>query len=186
MIKLKSNSSDIARYINKEGKRINDEIISRIIKDSRDLSVKMQNDMNVAIDQGPVSFTQRSVAFLYSRYSAGCSTTILIKDIQAKYLYEILVKPKAIDKIVPTSAARLDRFGNIAGLRRNLSNGRYKVVKQGTKERLIDTKGKKEKRVIGLREDKRRKMVYDFYRNGEKGALLIIKDIKGTFKIKKA
>lgn len=186
MNRVKINTKNAFKYINKEGKRINDEVLSRIIKDSRELSVKMQNDMSKAIDKGPVSFTQRSVAFLYSRYSSGCSTTILIKDVQARYLYEILVKPKAIDKIVPTSAARLDRFGNISGLKRNLSNGRYKVVKQGSKERLIDNNAKKGKRVIGLREEKRRKMVYDFYRNGEKGALLIIKDIKGTFKIKKA
>nr|WP_241008299.1 hypothetical protein [Erwinia sp. JH02] len=145
--------------------------------------------MSKAVDKGPVPFTKRAVSFFFSKTTTSVKTTIMIKDVQAKYLYEILVKPKMIDKIVPTSAARLDRFGNITGLKRNLSNGRYKVVKQGTKERLIDTnvksKKKRNKRVIGLREEKRRKMVYDFYRNGEKGALLIIKDIKGTFKVKK-
>lgn len=180
------NAGDARKFINKEGQRMTKEVVQSIIDKSRALSMKMQNEMNEAIDKGPVPFTKRSVLFFYSKTNNGVKNTIMIKDVQAKYLYEILVKPEMIDKIVPTSAARLDRFGNIAGLKRNLSNGRYKVVKQGTKERLIDTNAKKkDKRVIGLREEKRRKMVYDFYRNGEKGAMLIIKDIKGTFKVKR-
>lgn len=54
------------------------------------------------------------------------------------------------------------------------------------KERLIDTKQKKkEKRVIAVRENKKRKLIYDFYRNAEKGAVLIMSDIRGSFIVKK-
>ena len=72
------------------------------------------------------------------------------------------------------------------GLRNNIRKGRYKVVKQGSKERLIDTQQKKkEKRVIGLREDKRRKMVYDFYNEAEKGMMLVVSNTRGVFKVTK-
>lgn len=184
-MKVKIDTRNSVKYINKEGKRITEEVVKKIINDSRALSMKMQADMDKSIDLGPVAFTKRSMLFFYNRRGAGVTTTIMIKDVQARYLYDILLKPSMINKFVPTSGAKLDRFGNINGLRRNIKSGRYKVVKQKGKERMIDTNAKKGKRVIGLREEKRRKMVYDFYRNGEKGAMLIIKDIKGTFKVRK-
>ncbi|EJL18165.1 hypothetical protein SSMOSELEY_1799 [Shigella sonnei str. Moseley] len=89
----------------------------------------------------------------------------MVKDIQAKYLYQVLVQPKAIDKFIPTSSTRLTKQGNISGLKKNLLSERYKVVKgKNGKERLIDTAKKdtkkKTKRVIGLREKKQRRLIY--------------------------
>ncbi|GEM_PF-387085 len=112
-----------------------------------------------------------------------------VKDIQAKYFYEILVKPRELDKFVPTSKARLTKQGNISGFKKNLANGRYKIVKsRNGKERLIDTTKKdtktKTKRIIGLRQNKRRKIIYDFYAEAEKGARLMIHGIQGTFSIR--
>jgi len=186
-MKIKVNGlKQTKEYINKQGKKLTEEVITEIIKDTRKLSQKMQTDLSASVDKGAVPFTNRAVLFLYSRSRGGVTASILIKDIQAKYLYEILVQPKSISKLVPTSTARLDKNGNIAGLKRNLANNRYKIVKKRGKERLIDVKAKKrEDRVIGKRESKRRKMVYDFYRNAEKGAILIIKDVRGTFKMKR-
>ncbi|ELH6316493.1 hypothetical protein Q9Y76_000585, partial [Escherichia coli] len=75
--------------------------------------------------------------------------------------------------------------GNISGLKKNLSSGRYKIVKgKNGKERLIDTaQKKKQKRVIGLRESKRRKLIYDFYQEVNDGVMLVMSGIQGTFKV---
>jgi len=188
MLKVKINGLDNSRtYLNKTGEKLGRNFQNEIIKRSRELSIKMQKDLNDSVDKGAVPFTNRAVLFLYRKKGTGVSTTIMIKDIQAHYLYEVLVQPKPIDKFIPTSKARLTSQGNIAGLKRNLSNGRFKVVKgKNGKERLIDTKQKKkEKRVIAVRESKRRKLIYDFYRNAEKGAVLIMSDIRGSFIVKK-
>jgi hypothetical protein len=111
-----------------------------------------------------------------------------VKDQQAKYLYDILVKPKAVDKIVPTSAAKLTAQGNISGLKKNLASGRYKIVKgKNGKQKLIDTTKKdtknKTKRIVGLRESKKRKIIYDFYNEANNGVRLMVSGIKGTFRI---
>ncbi|TJZ59494.1 hypothetical protein FA013_30975 [Raoultella planticola] len=112
-----------------------------------------------------------------------------VLDNQNKYLYDVIVEPKRIEKFVNTSAARLTKEGNISQLRSGIKNGKYKVVVSGGKKRLIDTTKKdtktKTKRVIGLHESKKRKIVYDFYSEAEKGIRLIISDIKGHFSIKR-
>lgn len=173
-------------FINKTGKRLRKDFQSEIIKRSRALSDTIQKGINASVDRGATAFTSRAMLMTYRKTSTGVSTTILVKDIQAQYLYEILVQPKAIDKFVPTSAARLTAQGNIAGLKKNLSNGRYKAIKgKNGKERLIDTSKKKTKRIIGIREEKQRKMIYDFYVHAEEGARLMISDINGTLRITK-
>lgn len=177
-------------FINKTGKRLGKDFQSEIIKRSRALSDNLQKGINASVDRGTVVFTSRAMLMTYRKTSTGVSTTILVKDIQAQYLYEILVQPKAIDKFVPTSAARLTAPGNISGLKKNLASGRYKIVKgKNGKERLIDTSKKdtkkKTKRIIGVREEKRRKMIYDFYAHAEEGARLMISDIRGTLRITK-
>lgn len=57
------------------------------------------------------------------------------------------------------------------------------------KERLIDTSKKdtttKTKRVIGLRESKRRKIIYDFYKEANDGVRLMISGIEGSFIIRR-
>ncbi|WP_318389576.1 hypothetical protein [Enterobacter sp.] len=183
--------SSTTTYINTQGAKLGKLFQNEIIKRSKLLSQKVQADLNNSVEKGAVSFTQRSVLFLYKKNGKNSVTaTIMIKDQQAKYLYNILVQQKSIDKFIPTSLARLDRFGNISGLRRGLTNGKYKVVKSKYgKERLIDTSKKdtkkKTKRVIGLREEKRRKLIYDFYSEVDKGVRLIMSDIQGTFRIKR-
>lgn len=171
-------------YINQRGQQLGRDFQKTLIKQVRQLSVNMQNDMSNAVDKGATPFTRRSMLFTYKLTGTGVRTSIIVKDLQAKYLYDVLVKQSNIPKFIPTSAARLTAQGNITGLRNNLKKGRYKIVKQKGKERLIDTIQKKPgKRVIGLREDKRRKIIYDFYENAERGAVLIFNNINGTFKV---
>jgi len=173
-------------YINQQGRQLGKDFQKTLIKQTRELSLKMQKDLDAIIDKGAVPFTKRSMLFTYKLTGTGVVTSIMVKDIQAKYLYDVLVKPSRFNKFIPTSAARLTAQGNITGLRNNLRKGRYKIVKQGGKERLIDTNQKKKgKRVIALREDKKRKIVYDFYENAERGAVMIFSTINGTFKVKK-
>ncbi|HFZ2060974.1 TPA: hypothetical protein ACIJZ3_000631 [Enterobacter cloacae] len=184
---ISSTQSYIKTEGTKLGKLFNDEIIKR----SRLLSQKVQADLNNSVDRGAVPFTQRSVLFFYKKNGKQSVTaTIMIKNIQAQYLYNILVEQKTIDKFVPTSIARLDKYGNISGLRKGLSSGKYKIVKsKNGKERLIDTTKKdtkkKTKRVVGLREEKRRKIIYDFYGEVDKGVRVVMSGIEGTFRIRK-
>lgn len=186
-MKIKIDGINNARtYINQQGKQLGKDFQKTLIKKTRELSIKMQKDLDSSIELGAVPFTKRSMLFTYKLTNTGVVTSIIVKDLQAKYLYDVLVKQSKFNKFIPTSAARLTAQGNITGLRTNLRKGRYKIVKQGGKERLIDTNQKKKgKRVIALREDKKRKIVYDFYENAERGAMMIFTGINGTFKVKK-
>lgn len=183
--------SSTTSYINTQGTKLGKIFQNEIIKRSKLLAQKVQADLNNSVEKGAVTFTQRSVLFMYKKNGKNSVTaTIMIKDQQAKYLYNVLVEEKAIDKFIPTSLARLDRFGNISGLRRGLTTEKYKVVKsKNGKERLIDTSKKdtkkKTKRVIGLREEKRRKLIYDFYTEVDNGVRVIMSTIQGTFRIKR-
>lgn len=178
-------------YIQTTGTKLKKQFQNEIIKRSRTLSQKVQADLNNSVDKGAVNFTQRSILFLYKKKgtdSVQCS--ILVKDVQAKYLYEVIVKAKAIDKFIPTSLAKLTKQGNISGLKKNLSSRRFKIVKsKNGKERLIDTtkkdNKKKTKRVIGLREHKQRKMIYDFYGEVESGFRVVMSGIQGSFVLKR-
>ncbi|HGW3445808.1 hypothetical protein [Serratia marcescens] len=162
----------------------NKEVSNRL----RQLSQKMQIDMNNAIDRGPVPFTKNAILFRFYRDSTGQAVNqILVKNIQAQYLYDIIVKPSNLKKFIPTSTARMTQQGNISGLKSGLSSGKYKVVDSGGKRRLIDTSKKdtktKTKRVIGLRETKKRKLVYDFYKEAEQGVRLVLSGVQGHFRI---
>ena len=186
------NTSGATTYLRSEGQRLKAEFQKEMIKRTRDLAAKMQHDMSAAVDKGATGFTNRAVLFTYRKNNSNSlNASILIKSIQANYLYDIIVQPKAIDKFVNTSAARLTAQGNISGLHANLQSGKYKIVKgKNGKERLIDTSKKdtkkKTKRVIGLRESKKRKLIYDFYNEAEKGAKLLINDINGVFTLTRA
>lgn len=173
-------------YLNTKGKQLGKDFQKTLVNRTRVLSQQMQKDLSQSVDRGAVPFTQNTILFLYKNTSTGVTCSILVKDIQASYLYDIIVQQKSFEKFIPTSAARLTKQGNITGLRSNVQNGRYKVVKQRGKERLIDTQAKKRnKRVIGVKEQKRRKIIYDFYNEAEQGARLVISDIKGSFRITK-
>ncbi|WP_336983562.1 MULTISPECIES: hypothetical protein [unclassified Cedecea] len=172
--------------LNTKGKQLGKDFQKTLVNRTRVLSQQMQKDLNNSVDRGAVPFTQNAILFIFKNNKTGVKCSILIKDIQAKYLYDIIVKQNTFEKFIPTSAARLTKQGNITGLRSNLQKGRYKIVKQRGKERLIDTKAKKRnKRVIGVKEQKRRKIIYDFYNEAEQGARLVISDIKGSFRITK-
>ena len=184
-----SGLSNVKKYINTKGKALTADIENQLIQRTKELSQRLQQEMEKNIDGGAVPFTKRAVLFFYNRNRSGVKMTIAVRDIQAEYLYEVIVKERAISKFVPVpGSTKLTAQGNISGLRSGLKSGKYKVVqsKKG-KQRLIDTKQKnRKKRVVGLKETRRRDMVYDFYAEAESGARLIIKDIKGHFEIRKA
>lgn len=177
------------KYVQRQGQVLGKDFQKNMINRSRALSLEMQKDLVNSVDKGAVAFTKRAILFTYkSKGKDSFECSIIVKDTQAKYLREIITDVNQMfDKFIPTSAARLTREGNIAGLRNNIRKGRYKVVKSGRKERLIDTQQntnkKRSKRVIGVREEKRRKMIYDFYSKGEEGFQMVISGVKGSFRI---
>ncbi|PLE59135.1 hypothetical protein B6I74_17275 [Klebsiella variicola] len=176
-------------YINKEGRQLKSDFQNELITQSRALAIKMQTDLDNSIDKGGVSFTSKAIYFKFSKRNKGVTCYIGVKDIQNNYLYEIINKPASVEKFVNTSAAPLTKQGNIARLRANIKSKKYKVVESGGKKRLIDTTKKdtktKTKRVIGIQESKKRKMIYDFYNEGEKGVRMIVSTIQGHFSVKK-
>ncbi|MDF2784228.1 MAG: hypothetical protein K0S95_763 [Pantoea eucrina] len=182
---------DNKTYLQVTGRQLKNEFQNELLKRARQLSKRMQADLDSSVDRGPVPFTHRAILFTYKKKNAqSVSCSILVKDLQAKYLYDVLIKPNNIKKFVNTSAARLTKQGNIAGLKTGLSTGKFKIVKsKNGKERLIDTSKKdtkkKTKRVIGLRESKKRKLIYDFYKEAEKGTRLVLNNIEGSFVIRK-
>lgn len=179
--------SNTKRYINRQGNNLGKDFQKTLINQMRTLSQKMQNDLSNSVDRGAAAFTKRAILFTYktSPYG-GVTCTILVKRLQARYLYDVIVESRNFSKFIPTSAARLSREGNILGLRNNIRKGRYKVVKQRGKERLIDTQAKKsDKRVIGLRETKSREIIYNFYDEAEQGIRMIISTTRGHFKVVK-
>ncbi|USL60367.1 hypothetical protein IAQ00_13605 [Pantoea ananatis] len=113
----------------------------------------------------------------------------MVRGDQAAYLRDVVTDSSAlIDKIIPTSSAKLSKQGNISGLKAGINNKKYAVVQEKGKKYLIDTtkkKNKRDKRVIGVKESKRRKMVFDFFKEAEDGAMIILSDVKGQFKITK-
>lgn len=186
---VKIDTKGATTFLKSEGTKLKAEFQKEMIKRTRDLAIKMQRDLSASIDKGGVSFTNRSILFTYKRKGdTNLTASILVKNVQVKYLYDIIVQPKTIDKLINTSAAKLTKQGNISGLHANLQSGKYKIVKsKNGKERLIDTSKKdtkkKTKRVIAVRENKRRKLIYDFYEQAEAGFILAINDISGAFKI---
>ncbi|MEI9875998.1 hypothetical protein V5039_23485 [Enterobacter ludwigii] len=176
-------------YINQQGKLYGNEFQNELITRTRQLAKTIQTDMSKAIDKGPVPFTNNAVLYFYKKVGTSVKCTIMIKDIQAEYLYDVIVQPNPLKKFVPTSSARLSIQGNIPQLKSGLEKGRYKVVVENGKKYLIDTTKKdtktKTKRVVGVRETKKRKLVYDFYKEAEAGIITIVSSMQGHFKLKK-
>lgn len=192
MIKIQSKvtgSNQSKVYVNNEGRRLGSEFQNELITKTRELAIKMQTDLNTSIDRGAVYFTKNALRSWFQKSRTGVKCYIGVLQNQNEYLYDVIVEPKTMEKFVNTSSARLTKEGNITQLRNGIKNGKYKVVTTGGKKRLIDTTKKdtktKTKRVIGLHESKKRKIVYDFYSEAEKGIRLIISDIKGHFSVKR-
>lgn len=174
------------KYLNKSGKDYKNEFSNELLHRVRSLSKKMQIEMSAAADGGVVPFTNNSMLVTYSKRATGISINLMVKDLQARYLYDVVVKPSSIDKFIPTSTAKLTIQGNITGLKSNLKSGRYKVVESHGTKRIIDTRVKKsDKRVIALKENKTRNLFYDWYKEGNQGIDLIITQIKGQYTIGK-
>ncbi|ENV5883821.1 hypothetical protein ACFIPR_003189 [Enterobacter kobei] len=184
-----SGLSSAKGYLNQQGKLYGNEFQNELISRTRQLARTMQADLSANVDKGAVPFTNNAVLFFYNKSGTSVRCTIMIKDIQAEYLYDVIVKPNPLKKFVPTSSARLSKQGNIPQLRNNLAKGKYKVAVENGKKYLIDTTKKdtktKTKRVIGVRETKKRKLIYDFYKEAEKGAITIVSGIRGHFKLKR-
>ncbi|WP_445663082.1 hypothetical protein [Enterobacter soli] len=176
-------------YLRQMGTRLGSQFQDELINRVRAASVNMQKELNDSIEGGATAFTKRALKFSYYRRGNGITCTIRVMPNQLKYLREIILQPKAIDKIIPAGGVKLDSLGNIKGLKSGLASGKYKIVKSGGKERLIDTtkntKRTKKNRVIGLKESKKRKLVWDFYQSGEDNIRMAISGIQGHFMIRR-
>lgn len=183
--KTGSTPEDTIKWINDQEKSIVINVQSEITKRIRALTYKLQTELNQDITGGPVGFTKKALFFNFIQDSKGLRTNqIIVRGDQAAYLRTVITDVHEIfDKFIPTSSAKLSPQGNIINLRGNL-NKKYKVVDVKGKKMLLDTTKKKknrDKRVIGIKEEKRRKMVFDFFQKAEDGAKLILSDINGTF-----
>lgn len=181
---------DAITWLNKQGTEYGNELQSEISRRMRELSNQLQEKLNTNIAGGPVSFTGRALFFNYIERGDGTRIyQIIVRGDQAAYLRDVVTDSSAlIDKIIPTSSAKLSKQGNISGLKAGINNKKYAVVQEKGKKYLIDTtkkKNKRDKRVIGVKESKRRKMVFDFFKEAEDGAMIILSDVKGQFKITK-
>ncbi|MEG5874659.1 hypothetical protein UXO56_23315, partial [Enterobacter ludwigii] len=80
-------------YINQQGKLYGNEFQNELITRTRQLAKTIQTDMSKAIDKGPVPFTNNAVLYFYKKVGTSVKCTIMIKDIQAEYLYDVIVQP---------------------------------------------------------------------------------------------
>ncbi len=177
--------ADAVRVLNSQGKVFITDFQSELTKRCRALSKQIQDDISNSVDGGAVNFTKRAIFFNFIQYGNGIRTNqIIVRGSQAAYLRSVLTDdPTTFNKIIPTANARMTAQGNIAGLHTQMGK-KYKVVEQNGKKYLIDTslkKKKRDKRVIGKYERKKRKMIYDFFDETEQKARLIINNMKGTF-----
>lgn len=125
MIKIKSRITGLKQskvYVNKEGRRLGSEFQNELITKARELAVKMQTDLNKSIDKGAVNFTSKALRSWFKKSKTGVKCYIGVLDNQNKYLYDVIVEPKRIEKFVNTSAARLTKEGNISQLRSGIKN----------------------------------------------------------------
>lgn len=177
--------ADAVRVLNSQGKLFITDFQSELTKRCRALSKQIQDDISNSVDGGAVAFTKRAIFFNFIQHGNGTRTNqIIVRGSQAAYLRSVLTDdPTTFNKIIPTANARMTAQGNIAGLHTQMGK-KYKVVEQNGKKYLIDTslkKKKRDKRVIGKYERKKRKMIYDFFDETEQKARLVINNMKGTF-----
>jgi len=180
--------SDSIRWLNERGTEFGNELQSEITKRMRDLTKQLQHKLNDDIADGPVAFTKRALFFNFiSRSDGSRINQIIVRGNQAAYLRNVITdSTDLIEKFIPTSSAKLNKQGNISGLKAGIANKKLVVVAEKGKKYLIDTtkkKKKRDKRVVGVREKKRRQMVFDFFKEAEDGAKLILSDVKGQFRI---
>lgn len=175
---------DATRWLNTQERTITVNVQSEITKRIRELTKKLQSDLDDAIAGGPVPFTKRAFFFNFIQNGPTRTNQIIIRGDQAAYLRSVVTDANELfNKIIPTSNAKLTKQGNITGLQKNM-NKRYKVIERKGKKMLVDTtmkKKKRNKRIIGIVEEKRRKMVFDFFKEAEAGAKIALSGVNGTY-----
>jgi hypothetical protein len=173
--------------LNQQGQAYITSFQSELTKRCRALAKLVQDDINNTVDGGAVAFTKRAIFFNFIQHGNGTRTNqIIVRGQQAAYLRSVLADdPATFNKIIPTSNARITAQGNIAGLHNQMGK-KYKVVEQNGKRYLIDTsqkKKKRNKRIIGKYEKKKRKMIYDFFNETESKSRLVLNTMRGQFNL---
>ncbi|KNC14322.1 hypothetical protein AC790_08990 [Pantoea sp. RIT-PI-b] len=176
----------VSTWLNNQGRAIIINVQSEISKRMRTLTAQLQKELNKDIAGGPVPFTSRALFFNFIIKSNGSRTNqIIVRGDQAAYLRTVLTDMNEVfDKMIPTQSAKLNKQGNITGLKAGIGSKKLVVVEEKGKKYLIDTTKKKKKRdqrVVAVREKKRRSMVFDFFQKAEDGAKLILSDVSGTY-----
>lgn len=177
------------KTINSTGQWCIGTLQSDLSNSCRQITKDIQHLIDTKTKDGDVNFTKKATFFNFKKINElERENEIIIRGQQAAYLRSVLTDDaQAFNKIVPTSSAKLDKYGNIQGLHRNLASGKFKIIDSGGKRLLIDTtkKGKnRDKRVIGVYEDNQtRNELFDFYQECQKLGDEAIKDIKGSFKM---
>lgn len=178
------------QVLNQQGQAYITSFQSELTKRCRALAKQVQDDINNTVDGGAVAFTKRAIFFNFIQHGNGTRTNqIIVRGQQAAYLRSVLTDdPATFNKIIPTANARMTAQGNIAGLHTQMGK-KYKVVEQNGKRYLIDTsqkKKKRNKRIIGKYEKKKRKMIYDFFNEVEQKAILSLNTMRGQFTLRRS
>lgn len=182
---------DLARRISSTGQDFSDQFQAELTRRAKLIAERIQNDIGQKSKDGVVPFTKKAIRFttVKSKSSQYTYNNINIQPNQAKYLQWVLGNSSTERKIIPFSSAPLTKEGNITGLRARMKSGRYKVVqaKNGRKY-VVDTKTAKRKgriaRVIGVLLARKRKQLFDFYKQSSRYAQQEINGMQGAFKIK--
>lgn len=180
-----STPQDAVKWVNNQESKIIINVQSEITKRIRALSNQLQKELNDNIKGGAVAFTKRALFFNFITKSDGTRINqIIVRGDQAAYLRSVITDVNEIfDKFIPTSNARLTAQGNISGLKTGMDK-KYKVIQQNGKKMLVDTTTKKKqrgKRIVAVKEQKKRKIVFDFFQKAEDGARLALSDVNGTY-----
>lgn len=175
---------DAIKWVNNKQTEIVVNVQSEITKKIRAVAYELQNKLNQDIKGGPVPFTKRAILFNFIQRGEVRTNQIIVRGEQAKYLSAVITKAAEIhDKFIPTDNVKLNNFGNIPVLHAGM-NKKYKVATVNGKKMLIDTTKKKknrDKRIIGVKERKTRKMIFDFFEEAESGARLALSNMNGTY-----
>jgi hypothetical protein len=176
--------ADAVKWVNDKKTEIVINVQSDITKKIREVSKQLQDKLNQDTKGGPVPFTKRAIFFNFIQRGDRRTNQIIVRGEQAKYLRSVITDASDIyDKFIPTSSAKLSKQGNIAGLHAGM-NKKYKVATVKGKKMLIDTtknKKKRDKRIVGVKEKKSRKMIFDFFNEAESKSRLALSNTNGTY-----
>lgn len=177
-------TAEAIKWVNNKETEIVINVQSNITKKIREVSKQLQDKLDNDIKGGPVPFTKRAILFNFIQRGDRRTNQIIVRGDQTKYLSSVITDAADIyDKFIPTSNAKLSKQGNIAGLHAGM-NKKYKVASVKGKKMLIDTtknKKKRDKRIIGVKEKKIRKMIFDFFNEAESNSRLALSNMNGTY-----